>query len=163
VSSEPSDVYRAIRRRRVTRQMDGRPVEPAELDLVVRAARYASNAGNRRLQPVIPVSSPRLLELLRLVAPGMLPRPQAAAVVCIDTGRAAGYGFRPDTPGLFIDVGTAAATMLLAADAIGLASCPVTSFSRAAVGRLLGLHESITPYLIVCLGHAAAHQPPPVR
>jgi hypothetical protein len=52
----------------------------------------------------------------------MLPRPSAAAVTCIDEGRAIGFGFRPDAPGLFIDVGTAAATMLLAAHAIGLAA-----------------------------------------
>jgi nitroreductase len=162
VSAEANGVYDAIRTRRVTRQMDDRPVDPADLDLVVRAARYAPNAGNRRLQPVYPVSSPRLIRLLRLVAPGMLPRPQAAVVVCVDEGRAVGYGFRPDAPGLFIDVGTTAATMLLAAHAIGLASCPVTSFSRAAVARLLGLADSITPRLIVCLGHAAAEQPPPM-
>src|SRR5262249_31201039 len=78
VSGEANPVYDAIRTRRVTRQMDARPVEPADLDRVVRAARYAPSAGNRRLQPVIPVSSPRLLQLLRLVAPGMLPRPAAA-------------------------------------------------------------------------------------
>jgi nitroreductase len=160
VSGEADRVYDAIRSRRVARQMDDRPVDPADLDRVVRAARYAPNAGNRRLQPVIPVSSPRLLRLLRLVAPGMLARPPAAAVICIDRGRAVAYGFRPDAPGLFIDVGTAAATMLLAAHAIGLASCPVTSFSRAAVARLLGLSDSITPQLIVCLGHATATQPP---
>ncbi|HEY1281744.1 MAG TPA: nitroreductase family protein [Acidimicrobiales bacterium] len=162
MSGEANPVYDAIRTRRVTRQMDARPVEPADLDRVVRAARYAPNAGNRRLQPVIPVSSPRLLQLLRLVAPGMLPRPAAAAVICIDVGRAAGFGFRSDAPGLFVDVGTTAATMLLAAHAIGLASCPVTSFSRAAVARLLGLGDSMTPRLIVCLGHAADAQPPPM-
>ena len=104
MSGAADPVYDAIRSRRVTRQMDGRPVEAADLDRVVRAARYAPNAGNRRLQPVIPVSSPRLLQLLRLVAPGMLPRPAAAAVICIDEGRAAGFGFRSDAPGLFVDV-----------------------------------------------------------
>jgi hypothetical protein len=55
----------------------------------------------------------------------MLPRPQAAVVVCIDEDRAVGYGFRPDAPGLFIDVGTTAATMLLAAHATWSASSPV--------------------------------------
>ena len=162
MSGTANPLYDAIRTRRVVRNMDDRPVDAADLDLVVRAARYASNAGNRRLQPVVPVSSPRVLALLRLVAPGMLPRPHAAVVVCIDNSRAAGYGFRPGAPGLYIDVGTAAATMLLAAHAIGLASCPVTSFSRVAVARLLGLSPSLTPHLIVCLGHAAADQPPPV-
>jgi nitroreductase len=92
----------------------------------------------------------------------MLPRPHAVVVICIDQRRAAAFGFRPGTPGLYIDVGTAAATMLLAADAIGLASCPVTSFSHAAVARLLELDEGVTPQLMVCLGHAAAQQPPPM-
>jgi nitroreductase len=96
-------VYKAIRTRRVTRQMDARPVDPHDLELVVRAARYAPNAGNRRVQPVVAVTEPRMLELLRMVAPGMLPHPQAAVVICIDQTRAAGYGFRPRTPGLYVD------------------------------------------------------------
>jgi nitroreductase len=130
---------------------------------VLRSARYAPNAGNRRLQPVVPVTDPDLLRLLRMVAPGMIVRPTAAAVICIDTARAVGFGFRPGVPGLYVDVGTAAATMLLAAHAVGLASCPVTSFSHAAVARLLGLPDGTEPQLIVCLGHPAEHQPPPIR
>ena len=80
----------------------------------------------------------------------------------IDRQRAAGYGFRPDTPGLYVDVGTTAATLLLAAHAVGLAACPVTSFSRAAAARLLGLDAAVVPQLIVCLGHADHNQPPAV-
>lgn len=158
---EAGPVYEAIRTRRVTRQMNARRVDPGDLELVVRAARYAPNAGNRRLQPVVAVTDARMLELLRMVAPGMLPHPQAAVVICIDQTRAAGYGFRPRTPGLYVDVGTAAATMLLAAHGLGLASCPVTSFSRAAAARLLALEHGIEPWMIICLGHAGANQPPP--
>lgn len=157
-----SPVYDAIRTRRVSRRMTSRPVDASDLDLVVRAARYAPNAGNRRLQPVRVVTDARLLRRLRMVSPGMLPVPQAAVVVCIDRQRAAGYGFRPDTPGLYVDVGTTAATLLLAAHAVGLAACPVTSFSRAAAARLLGLDAAIVPQLIVCLGHADHDQPPAV-
>jgi nitroreductase len=155
-------VYDAIRSRRVTRNMDGTPVDPRDFELVVRAARYAPNAGNRRLQPVVAVRDPQTVRLLRMVAPGMLVRPQAAIVICIDEQRAAVYGFRRDAPGLYIDVGTTAATLLLAAHAVGLASCPVTSFSRAAVSRLLGLDDALTPRMVVCLGHAAADQPAPM-
>jgi len=90
----------------------------------------------------------------------MLPVPQAAAVICIDEARAHGYGFRPTTPGLYVDVGTTAATMLLAAHAIDLAACPVTSFSHVAAGRLLGLDPQVRPQMIICLGHAARVQPP---
>ena len=109
---------------------------------------------------MIGVTDPRTLRLLRLVSPGMLPTPTAAAVICIDEGRAAGYGFRPGTPGLYVDVGTTAATMLLAAFEMGVGCCPVTSFSRAAVARILGVDAGVAPQMIICLGHAAAQQPP---
>jgi nitroreductase len=152
--------YDSLRTRRVTRTMTDEPVDPAAFALVLRAARYAPSAGNRRLQPVVGVTDPRQLRLLRMVAPGMLARPQAAVVICIDVERAEGYGFRPDAPGLYIDVGTMAATLLLAAHAVGLAAGPVTSFSRAAAARLLDLPTGTTPWMIVCLGHAADEQPP---
>lgn len=155
-------VYAAIRTRRVTRSMTSEPVDARDLKLVIGAARYAPNAGNRRLQPVLAVTDPRQLRLLRMIAPGMVARPQAAAVICIDVARAMDYGFRPDTPGLYVDVGTTAATMLLAAHAIGLASCPVTSFSRLAANRVLGLPDGVTAQMIICVGHAAPRQPPVV-
>lgn len=154
--------YEAIRTRRVTRSMTAEPVDAVAFDRVFAAARYAPSAGNRRLQPVVPVTDQRLLRLLRMIAPGMVPRPQAAIVVCIDEHRATSYGFAPDAPGLYVDVGTMAATLLLAAHAVGLAACPVTSFSRAAAGRLLGLDDGVVARLIVCLGHAADHQPAPM-
>ena len=50
--------------------------------------------------------------------------------------------------------------MLLAAFELGVASCPVTSFSRAAVARILGVEAAVTPQMIICLGHAGAEQPP---
>ncbi|HCB06453.1 MAG TPA: nitroreductase family protein [Nocardioides bacterium] len=158
-SGTAQPVYDAIRTRRVTRSMSDEPVASDDLDQVLAAARWAPSAGNRRLQPVVPVTDPLLLRLLRLVSPGMVPRPQAALVVCVDTARAADFGFDPDWRGLYVDVGTTAATLLLAAHAVGLGACPVTSFSRAAVGRLLGLAPGVRPELVVCLGHPAADQP----
>jgi nitroreductase len=153
-------LYTAIRTRRVTRTMTAERVDPHDLELVIAAARFAPNAGNRRLQPVVPVTDARQLRLLRQVSPGMIARPQAAAVICIDVARAVDFGFRPDTPGLYVDVGTTAATLLLAAHAVGLAACPVTSFSRVAANRILALRDGTTAQLIICLGHAAMHQPP---
>jgi nitroreductase len=159
--SDGISLYEAIRTRRVTRHMDASPVDAHDVELVLQAARYAPNAGNRRLQPVLAVTEPRLLKLLRKIAPGMLD-PQAAIVICIDHNRAADYGFRPGTPGLYVDVGTAATTMLLAAHGLELGSCPVTSFSRAAAARLLALDDGIERWLIICLGHPAPEQPSPM-
>jgi nitroreductase len=64
---------------------------------------------------------------------------------------------------LSVDVGTAMATMLLAAHALGLGAGPVTSFSRAAVATVLGVPQGWTPEVVVCLGHPAERQPAPMR
>src|SRR5690242_11973606 len=95
-----------------------------------------------------------------MVSPGMLQRPAAAVAICIDVARAGEYGLPATNSGLLIDVGTAAQTMLLAAHALGLGSGPVTSFSKAAVSTVLNLPAGWRPEMLVCLGHAAAAQPP---
>jgi nitroreductase len=155
-------VLEAIRRRRVVRSMTGAPVDRADLERVLEAARFAPNAGNRRLQRFVAVQDASTLRVLRMVSPGMLQRPSAAIVVCVDCARAEQLGFAPGSRGLYVDVGTAAATMLLAASAVGLGAGPVTSFSRAAVAEVLNLPPGWSPELIVCLGHPAAEQPPPM-
>ena len=162
--TEPStEVLRVIRSRRVARALTAQPVTSDQLDAVLDAASFAPSAGNRRLHPLVVVTDPSRLSVLRLVSPGMLQRPAAAIVICIDVATARRYGFRPDTPGLYVDVGTLAATILLAAHAIALGSGPVSSFSRAAAAYVLDLPDGWEPRLIVCLGHAADHQPAGVR
>ena len=167
MTTAPDDVaaavLAAIRGRRVVRALTDEPVDTAQLEAVLDAARWAPTAGNRHLQRFVATVDPRVLRVLRMVSPGMIQRPTAAVVVCIDRACAVAYGFRPDIPGLSVDVGTATATMLLAAHALGLGAGPVTSFSKAAVATVLGLPEGWTPELIVCLGHPADQQPAPMR
>lgn len=160
MSTGEDPVLHAIFSRRVTRSMTSEPIGAEELDTVVRAGGAAPNAGNRRLQPIVAVTDSALLALIRLVAPGMIARPRALVVISVDHARADAFGFPPGMPGLYIDVGTAMATMLLAAKALGLGAVPVSSFSRVAVGRLLALPETTEPRMLVCLGHAAPKQPP---
>jgi nitroreductase len=93
----------------------------------------------------------------------MLQRPMALIVVCVDWTQVQSYGFSPANPGPYIDVGTAAATLLLAAHSIGLGAGPVTSFSRTALATILKLPAGVRAELIICLGHPATGQPPPMR
>ena len=53
--------------------------------------------------------------------------------------------------------------MLLAAHSLGLGAGVVTSFSQAAVSAVLNAPEGLSPEMLVCLGHAAATQPPGMR
>jgi nitroreductase len=98
-----------------------------------------------------------------MVSPGMLQRPQAAILICIDRQRAIAFGMEPTAKGLYVDVGTAAQTMLLAAHSLGLGAGLVTSFSQAAVGSVLNLPAGLSPEMFICLGFAAPRQPPAIR
>ena len=151
-----------IRTRRVIRDLTDAPVAREQLETILRAAGHAPNAGNRRLQTFVVADDPGLVRVLRMVAPGMLQRPTAVIVVCVDVARAVRFGFAPDAKGLYVDVGTVTQTMLLTAHALELGAGPVTSFSRAAVASALNLPDGLRPELMVCLGHPAATQAAPM-
>ena len=153
-------VLEAIRTRRMTRALTDEPIARSELEEVLKAARWAPSAGNRRLHRFIAIQDPLTLKLLRMVSPGMFQRPAAVVVICIDRAKAESFGMRPNAKGLFVDVGTAAQTMLLAAHSLGLGAGVVTSFSQAAVSAVLNLPEGWSPEMFICLGHAAPVQPP---
>jgi nitroreductase len=156
-------VLSAIRDRRVVRAMTAEPVAREALETLLDAVRWAPTAGNRHLQRFVATDDPATLRVLRAVSPGMIQRPTAAITICTDRALAASYGFPADATGPYVDVGTAMATLLLAAHAIGVGAGPVSSFSRAAVTAALGLPQGWVPELIVCIGHPAAGGPAPMR
>ena len=157
------EVLQAIRTRRVVRHMTTEPIDRAQLIEVLKAARWAPSAGNRRLQRFVVIQRPDTVRLVRMVAPGMFQHPAAIVVICIDWRRVAQYGMPRQNTGVYVDVGTALQTMLLAAHALGLGAGPVTSFSKAAVGVILNLPAQLSPEVLVCLGHPTASGLPPMR
>jgi nitroreductase len=156
-------VLAAIRSRRVVRAMTDEPVERETLEAILDAGRWAPTAGNRHLQRFVATDDPATLRVLRMVSPGMLQHPAAAITICTDRRLAAEYGFPPDAAGPDVDVGTAAATLMLAAHALNIGAGPVTSFSRAAVGVVLRVPDGWCPELVVRLGHPAHGGPAPLR
>jgi nitroreductase len=142
--------------------MSDEPVDRNQLEAVLDAARWAPNAGNRRLQRFVVVQHPPTLRALRMVSPGMLQRPAATIIICVDVARVAAYGFGKRNVGHYVDVGTALATILLAAHSLGIGAGPVSSFSRAAVSTVLNLPAGWRPEVIVCLGYPARDQPAPM-
>lgn len=156
-------VLDAIRSRRMARALADRPVGRDQLEEVLKAARWAPNAGNRRLHRFVAVQSPKTLAVLRMVSPGMFQRPTAAVLICIDQRRVSAFGMRATAKSLLIDVGTAAQTMLLAAHSLGLGAGIVTSFSQAAVREVLNLPEQLSPELFICLGYPSPAAPAGMR
>ena len=156
-------VLEAIRGRRVVRRMTSEPVARERLEAVLAMVRWAPSAGNRRLQRFVAVQDATTLRLLRMVSPGMLQQPAALVLISIDWDRVNRFRLPRRNTGVYVDVGAAMQTLLLAAHAVGLAAGPVSSFSKAAVRVLLNLPDHLSPEVMVCLGHAAPDSPAPIR
>jgi nitroreductase len=153
--TEPAEtVLETIRSRRVTRAFDERPVTSESLLQVLEAGRWATSGGNRRIHRFLVVRDPGTLARLRAVTPGMFSAPPVVIVICTDATRAAEELVQLEHDATtWIDVGTAAMNMMVAAHALELGTCPVTSFSHGAVGVVLGLPPTIEPELFLLLGH----------
>jgi nitroreductase len=146
----------AIRTRRVTRRFSGRPPSREQLALILESARWAPSGGNRRLNVYIVVQDRVMIRKLRAVSPGLLPVPPAIILICLDTAKALTLGFRYwEQASAYVDLGTALENMLLAAHALGLGACPMMSFHRPAVQRLLDLPAALVPEVMVLVGEPA--------
>lgn len=156
-------VLENIRTRRVAREMTDEPVAQAQLETVLEAARWAPTGGNLRQNRFIVIENPETRRLIRLVSPGMFQQAPVLILLCINGAIVAEHNLPKDHPPLLIDVGIAAQTMMLAAHALGLASGPVTSYSKEAVRMILNLPDYYSPEMFICIGHKAETIQPGMR
>lgn len=158
-------VFESIRTRRAHRSYTEEPVSREALEHLLAAARWAPSASNRRIQRFVVIQDPPTIRLLGHASPGMAEQPAALILICNDqrAARRLGVQFERDTTS-WIDVGAAAQNMMLAAHEMGLATCPATSFSRAAVREVLRLPSHLRPEYFLQIGHPAPEPeraPPP--
>lgn len=146
----------AIYDRRVTRGFTNQCVPEEILWKILTAARWAPTANNIRVHRFICVNNPELIEQILWVTPGIDECPPALVAICVDWALVPEGTLGTDKRAQFIDVGTAAQNMLIAAHSLGVGAGPVTSFSAAGVSRILNLPSTYTPELFVCLGYAAS-------
>ncbi|MGH2616786.1 MAG: nitroreductase family protein [Thermomicrobiales bacterium] len=146
-------VFDVIKSRRVTRSFTGEPVADDLLARMVAAARWASSAGNRHVHKFFITRDPAKIDLIRSFSPGMLTSPPAVILILTDRDVAARERLQDGDDANQVDVGTAAQNMMTMAHALGLGSCPVTSFSKSGVAGVLGLPASLTPELMLIVGH----------
>jgi len=156
----PEPVLEAMRRRRVTRTFLDEPVSVDDLRKIVLAAHQSSSAGGRQIRRYLVIRDPTRIERIRPFAPGILRVPPALIVLANDRELARQQNVQFDRdPSVWIDVGTALSNMMLAAQALGLGSCPATSFSQAAVAEVLAFPETLWPELILQVGRPAPEPP----
>ena len=150
---------RAIRRTRQYREFDSRPVDQADLDALLDAARWSGSSANSQPWRFIVIQDPATIRALHdLGAPqtrGLATAPAAIAItVPSDPKKAAGIAF---------DEGRATERLLIGAGMLDLGAgiSWMIPKIRAEVARLLGAPDDRIVRTIVQIGHptAAARKP----
>ncbi len=149
----PDVVFDVIKKRRVSRSYLPEPVDDALLAKLVAAGRWASNASNRHVHKFLITRDSQKISRVRSFAPGLLAEPPALIVILLDKEAAARERLQEGDTADFIDVGTAAQNMMVMAQALGLGTCPVTSFSKTGVATVLELPDTLVPELMLMVGH----------
>ncbi len=134
MTQETDLIFQNMKTRRAVRSFTGAPVSDDNLWEIVQAGRWAASGGNLRPHRFFITRDEKKIGQIRSFSPGMLAGPAAIIAILIDWDQVA-REFSSIEPSMipYVDVGTAAQNMLNMAHALGVGSCPVTSFSQSGV------------------------------
>ena len=148
------DALYLLFQRRSIRHYEPRPVEPAKVELLLKAAMAAPSACNNQPWEFVVVTEPAGMDAIREELPMARYNAPMAIAVCGNTRLC------PGTKGLWVlDCSAALQNILLAATALGLGSVWIGVHGVAPfvvkVQRLLGLPDHVEPLGIAYVGYAA--------
>lgn len=152
----------AIHTRRSIRAFTPDPIGDEEMKAIIRAAAAAPSGGNAQMWVFIAVRDPKRLMALRALAPGIIAKPAAVIVLCLDHRRRTTPEGGLDEMACF-DLGAALQNILLAAHELGLGGCAIGSFNQPGIVTLLGLPPQVEPKLLVTLGKPKLIPPAPPK
>lgn len=172
-----------VLKRRMVRNFDVKPVEPAIVDRILELTRHAPSAGFTQGQSLIVVSRPELKKAIadtceegEYTKRGFAPFLSKAPVLLIACTSEADYHRRyqeadkvnPDgteivwpVPYWFIDIGCAVMIALLATIDEGLVAAFAGSKDLNALRTLLNIPSEVTPVGVIALGYRAPDIPSP--
>lgn len=157
------DLIDAVRRRRMHRRFDARPIPRPVLACLAWAAGRAQSA-RPGARTVIVVDDPGLMRTARDVLPGYTNNSPAMIVIATNLGgMEVAIGRRGPEHTSRLDSGAAAATVALVAQNFGIGVCTVTSWSDTAMRALLDLPADVRPDVTVALGYLVDNPPPAPR
>jgi nitroreductase len=146
------NVWDAVRTKRAIREFAARPIEPADLERIVRAGTRAHSSKNQQRWAFVVVEDRERLAALSKLGPYAGHIAGAAAAVALVTPDPLG----PDQPlSVVWDVGGAAAQMMLVAWELGIGSCPATVYEQAMARDLLGYPDELWCEYILSFGYPA--------
>lgn len=137
--------YDSILGLRAIRQFEDRAVSDADLRAVLEAARWTGSSKNTQRWAFIVITDPE--QKTAIAAAGDYTTPVTAAPMLIAL---------VETPGGYeFDTGRVAQNIMLAADAIGLATCPVTLHREELAHQVLHLPDGYRCRYGVAVGYPA--------
>jgi nitroreductase len=141
-----SSCYQDILSLRSIRTFEDRALDDADLDAILEAARWTGSAKNSQNWSFIVVADPEQKDRLCEAGDFMTPVRNAPVAICLIQ--------EPD--GYEFDTGRLAQNIMLAADAIGLATCPVTLHREEVAAEVLGLPETVRCRYAIAIGYPSA-------
>lgn len=146
------NVWDAVRSKRAIREFSDRPIEPADLDRIVRAGTRAHSSKNQQRWAFIVVRDRQRLAALSKTGRYAGHLAGAAAAVALVTPDPHGAG---QPLSVLWDLGGAAAQMMLVAWELGIGSCPATVYEPAVAREILGYPEDQWCEYILSFGYPA--------
>lgn len=140
-----TETYDRILGLRALRQFQDRPIEENDLARILEAARWTGSSKNRQNWSFVLVRDPEMIERLAECGDFTTPIRNAPATLAL-VQEPEGYEF---------DTGRLAQNVMLAADAIGVASCPITLHRDDQAAQVLGLPDGARCRYAVALGYPA--------
>ena len=138
------DIYDRILKLRALRNYEDRQIAAGDFERILEAARWTGSAKNRQNWSFVVIQDPDQSD--RLAACGDFTTPIRNAPVTI--------ALVEEPEGYEFDTGRLAQNIMLVADAIGVASCPVTLHRDVDAAVVLGLPEGRRCRYAVALGYA---------
>ena len=140
-----SETYRNILGLRAIRSYQESPIRQEDLDRVLEAARWTGSSRNLQKWAVVVVRNPDQIE--RLADCGNFTTPLRAAPVALALVQ------EPNTREF--DTGRMAQNIMLAADTLGISTCPITLQRTEDTARVLGLPPGWACRYAIALGYPA--------
>ena len=147
-----TDVWAAIRTKRMVRRFEPRPLAPEHLTQIIDAGRHAGSSKNQQRWDFIVVEDRARLRALAKVGPFAEHVGGAAAAVGLVTPDPTAAGA---SLSLVWDAGLAAENMLLAAWELGIGSCPATVYDQAIARGILAYPDDRWCGYILSFGYPA--------
>ncbi|HUG32173.1 MAG TPA: nitroreductase family protein [Acidimicrobiia bacterium] len=135
---------------RAIRDYEPQPLSSEDLRSILEAGRRTGSSKNRQSWSFIALTDPKRIRGLAEHGDFTQPvRDSAATIVLVE-----------EPGGNEFDIGRAAQNMMLAAKAIGVASCPITLHRARDAAAFLGVPEEATARYAIALGYPSPHAKP---